>query len=163
MNVESMKKTFFNNIKGIMLFEVLIAVLVLAIGITGSLRSLSYIVEITKRSRDLFEAQMVAHDFYFTLFACPEKFNDEFSTSGELQYAKATHSFTKDYECMFDVSEVPLLYDDQDEEVQTPKRVIATQRVPQAFRTVNLTVTSPEGVLFENTTFHSFIPKEEGA
>lgn len=61
------------NKRGILLIEVMIAVLILAVGITGSIQALRHILDVSRVSHEFFEAKLIADDVLFDLFSFPAK------------------------------------------------------------------------------------------
>jgi len=145
------------NSKGTMLFEVMIAVLVLALGITGSIRSLSNVVQVTKRSRDLFEAQFVVSDLYFDLWAFPDEFDTLTDVSGVSQFGAEGIELSKDYMYSFQVEELMPAAEELDEEDEP----VTHRGVSQEYRKLVCTINDPSGTLHVLNTFHA-VSTEEG-
>jgi len=141
--------------KGVMLFEVLLAVLVLAIGITGSLQAFNSIVQVTKRSRDLFESGFVASDLYFSMFALPENIPD-LATGIKEEYTNTGMQLQKDYFYISELTDVPLPQPDEGE--SDLPGVVREELI--SFVRNKMVVSNKAGALYVLETFHS-IPNEE--
>jgi len=83
--------------KGILLFEVLLALLILAVGITSALQAFRHIVDITKRSRDYFEAHLITSDIMFTLFATPELAERDLITGHQQEFTNDDLTLSDQY------------------------------------------------------------------
>lgn len=59
--------------KGMMLLEVLLAILILSVGITTSIQALQSVVKTSKRSYELFEAYFISSDVFFSFVSSSEK------------------------------------------------------------------------------------------
>jgi len=78
--------TIFSRLRkkeGIVLYEVLLAVLILTVGIVAALGAFRHTLAITKRSRELFEARFVANEALFFLWAAPADAEDRIIGRGK--------------------------------------------------------------------------------
>jgi hypothetical protein len=139
-----------------MLFEVLLAVLILAIGITSSLQAFNSIVQVTSRSRDLFEAGFVLSDLTFELFALPETFAD---VSGGIsrEYSNAALETIGAYTYRAEAIEVPLPTSEEEQEADIPG---VEKEEPLIFMRNRLEIANAKGVLYAIDTFHALENKE---
>ena len=146
------------SIKGVMLFEVLLAVLVLAIGITGSLRAFSGIVQVTKRSRDLFEANFVTSDLYFRMFALPEDLTT-MATGIKKKYHNETLELQSEYSYKSEMTKV-LLPEPEDETAPMSDLSGVIREKLLSFARNKTVISNESGVLYSLETFHA-IPEED--
>lgn len=149
-----MSLTYLRSQKGVMLFEVLLAVLILAIGITSSLQAFNSIVQVTSRSRDLFEAGFVLSELTFELFALPQKI-PEIASGIEKDYSNTHLDTLRTYTYVGETVEVPL--PESEEEAETTG---VEQEEPFRFVRNSLSVSNEKGVLYAVDTFHTMKDEE---
>jgi hypothetical protein len=148
------RKLIIKSQKGVMLFEVLVAVLVLAVGITGTLQAFNSIVQVTKRSRDLFEARFVAADSMFELFALPEAM-DHGKLNSRYPFENDDMQLSKAYMVTNQIVEIPYPIEDAELEKTGVERI-----EPVSFARITTTIAHEQQKVYGLETFHAF-PNED--
>ena len=101
-----------------------------AVGITSALQAFRHIVDITKRSRDYFEARVIASDVMFTLFANPMHAAEEFMTGRKQQFDNEDITLSDTYyvQCASEEMALPA-YDGEDEEISGDAQSVTYKKV----------------------------------
>ena len=146
-----MKK--IQNKNGILLFEVLLAVLVLSVGITTTLQAFSHILKVTKRSKEYYEAAFVGNDRMFCFFALPSNAGegDEFLREEKLE--NMNMSFDEDITCSYEVTNVLLAEEEEIEEGEEEIKVIEKE-VQEEYRQIKTKIHSGGEMIFALESFH---------
>ena len=144
------------NKKGILLFEVLLALLILSIGITTSLQAFRSIIQITKHSRDYFETQFVAADIMFHLFAIPDEASDMMLKTGTYEFQNKNISLHNEFRYQLRAQEVelPFMIDEGADEASDAESLLRYQRITSKIMVA-------QDVLFEIDTFHATAREDE--
>ena len=153
------------NNRGAVLFEVLLAVLILAVGMTATLQGFSSVVQVTKRSRELFEAQFILSDLYFHLYALPDSFIDLVydAESTPRAYENDTNEGLDDFMYTFSVADVePPSTEEEEagEESEGNETPELSDQADQTYKRLKTNINSPAGQAFSIETFH-VVPSED--
>jgi Tfp pilus assembly protein PilV len=139
-----------------MLFEVLLAVLVLAVGITSALQAFSGIVQVTKRSRDLFEADFLVSDLSFRMFAVPANLT-QMATGITTEYQNDALDLSTTFTYKSEMTDVMLPQTEEEAMAELPGVV---KEDILSFSRNETVIANQNGELYTLATFHA-IPNEE--
>jgi len=141
--------------KGILLFEVLLSILVLSIGITTTLQAFQHIISVTKRSRDYFEARLITSDIMFNLFAMPELAEEEIITGRKEEFKNDNITLSDKYYVMCEAEDILPLNKDEDEELLLDEESI------MSFKKVSTEIYKKDDMVINFNSFHVMKKNDE--
>ncbi len=147
----------FGDTQGILLFEVLLAILILSIGITTCLQAFHHIVGVTKRSRDYYEAQLVSADYYFSLFTTPDLAGDDGGISEHVQFDNNAITLSDAFGFRIQAIDLDPSVEGAEEEVEEGAIVEESLNV---YKIITTKIAKADQTVFTLDTFHVFNKEE---
>ncbi|MBU1863606.1 MAG: hypothetical protein KKH94_08100 [Candidatus Omnitrophica bacterium] len=139
------------------MFEVLLAILILSIGITASLQAFRHIIEITKRSQEYFDVRLIASDCLFELFTTPKLAKQMIVTKGKKKFNNKNLTVRKEYSYQYEWDDVALSRGNEDG--GTDKGDVSSEATTVSYKKATTYILLNDNTVFDVETFHALREK----